>query len=421
MVGGILERERDVRPVRHLAADAAQFHTIDIEHKRVVAGLGRSLPLVRHRAGTLDGVRGPRIRAVADHARAPGDAVVLDCPLGGGGGGVEVGCLGPVRVKRSIGGERIRRFDEFAAFRRREEAEERIAVAGYDREDAQHTVLRCVGVYGRLAVVVRHDRQCADLAVVWRHRKVPDPAAVLTAFVAMILRILPLKDVQRVGDDYRDRRPVPFVANPPNYVPFGIIRILAIHLKVQPVATVLGRCLPLEREDARPWKRRPEPGVLAVADRAGTQATVRLEEPFGIAAGRAHTGQRREHRRVGGIALHFREFRCPTRKYIVEVGIGRLGRVCVFRHKAVFDACGADGRAVIALPRHRVGLEVRTRRKRQSVAVVAVFRDEAEHSRDLADRCGAVALADVLLRRSALRYRHARDAIRDRDVAALAV
>ena len=84
MVGGILERKRDVRPVRHLAADAALLHIINVEHQRIVVGLGRSLPLVSHRAWPLDGVRGPGIRAVANRARVPGYAVVFDRPFGGG-------------------------------------------------------------------------------------------------------------------------------------------------------------------------------------------------------------------------------------------------------------------------------------------------------------------------------------------------
>ena len=414
-----IDRCRIGRPIGLRAADIGFMIGVHIEMQFVPTILGRGLPLEGNVAGTRDGDSRPRISTVAYLARS--DAAVLKPRprlLASGVDFVEAVLLDPAGIERGVGGD-VHGIRQSVARPWSQGPVASIALTQpVQRREFAHiqlpALLHIARLDSRRALVVQLARDGPRIER--RDDEVPYPAAVVFSVHAAILTVHPSQDmVLRILERQRNNRPIGTLAA-------DAAMLHSVHIEHQRVAVSLRRGLPLEGKDAWTGKRRLQPCVLVAFDCARAQRPLAgVEEPFGGAACGTHGGHRAEDRRIGGIALYFRNFRRPPHEQIFEVSIARFRQTGMGRQKAVFDACRVNSRAVVALPCHVVGLEVGSRRERQSVIVVRVFLVEAQEARNLADRSVvAAALAYDFERIGAFRRDNSLDAVNNRDRPAIA-
>ena len=418
MVAGT-DRYRIGRPIILRAADCYFVRVVHIEMQFVPPILGGGLPLEGNIAGTRDGDSRPRISTVAYLARS--DAAVLKPRprlLASGVDFVEAVLLDPAGIERGVGGD-VHGIRQSVARPWSQGPVASVALAHpvQRREFADVQLIALLHIarldFARALVVqIARDRPRIER----RDDEIPDPAAVVFSVHAAILTVHPSQDVvHRILERQRNNRPIGTLAA-------DAAMLHSVHIEHQRVAVSLRRGLPLEGKDAWTGKRRLQPCVLVAFDCARAQRPLAgVGEPFGGAACGTHGGHRAEDRRIGGIALYFRNFRRPPREQMFEVSIARFRQTGMGRQKAVFDACRVGGRAVVVLPCDGVGLERCLRRQRHGVAVVRVFRVEAQEARNLADRSVvAAAHAYDFERIGAFRRDNSLDAVNNRDRPAIA-
>ena len=193
---------------------------------------------------------------------------------------------------------------------------------------------------GRLATILRH--KALHDGILSKHGAVPvlpsngvrserlrrlgevlHPAAVLAIPCAAVLGIRPADGVC-TGFRYWQG-----ILDPVGHDAANGILLLSVNGQSEHVvAATLGRRLPRERNKARTRNGRLNPCFLAVHDCAGTPASVHIDKPLGVAAGRDIVGQ------------FCRLFRLVAAAYLVRVGIpgedfGDLRRAHVFKTQPI--------------------------------------------------------------------------------------